>query len=115
MAISALERANIPGRVVLSSGSVSALWAAAAAGLGFTARTGIHVHRGISPADTAIGLPELPMVELSLYHADRFGHPAVAHFARIVRETVQRHIADLSAVASPRLGELQDSSSATST
>lgn len=70
-ATTALDRAGIPWRLAFTSPSLSGIWAAVAAGLGVTVRTEIGLPadlRLLDPAKT--GLPELPMVGLSLHRAE---------------------------------------------
>lgn len=65
-AIAALDRAKRPWRIALSSGSVSAVWAAVAAGLGVTPRTSVHVPAGTEIAVAGLRLPKLAPVPLRL-------------------------------------------------
>jgi len=89
MAIEALDRAKRPWRVALTSASVSAIWAAAEAGLGITARSLVHVPDGIGPVADSAKLPKLATVKLSL-HQDRLrSNPAVDHLAALVEEVVR--------------------------
>lgn len=70
-AIAALDRAGIPWRIAFTSLSLGGIWAAVAAGLGVTVRTGIGLPAGLhtlEPADA--GLPPLPEVGLMLYRAE---------------------------------------------
>lgn len=87
-AIDTLERAGRPWRIVLASGSVSALWAAAEAGLGVVPRTALHVPAGLASAGTRLALPALPSSGVYLMrHAA--GVPApVAHLEKVIREVV---------------------------
>jgi DNA-binding transcriptional LysR family regulator len=87
-AIRSLDDARLPWRVVLSSRSVSAIWAAAEAGLGITARTGIHVPHPLRAIDLA--LPPLGAVGLFLRKGVGASHPATQHLTSVVRETIAR-------------------------
>jgi DNA-binding transcriptional LysR family regulator len=88
-AIRALEKVDRTWRIALSSGSVSAVWAGAEAGLGVTARTTIHVPQSLRSLDSSQGLPSLGNVGLFL----RMGvnkSPAVQNLASFLRETVDQ-------------------------
>ncbi|MET0255668.1 MAG: LysR substrate-binding domain-containing protein [Luteibacter sp.] len=87
-AIEALDRAGRSWRIVLASGSVSALWAAAEAGLGVVPRTTLHVPTGLVSLGETASLPALPPT--GIYLLDRgTGKPdAAVHLARVVREVV---------------------------
>jgi DNA-binding transcriptional LysR family regulator len=87
-AIDALERAGLPWRIVLASGSVSALWAAAEAGLGVVPRIALQVPPRLSAMGAAQGLPRLPSA--GVYLMDRRAHmpEAVRHLAQVIREVV---------------------------
>jgi DNA-binding transcriptional LysR family regulator len=88
-AIRALDEAGLPWRIVLSSRSVSAIWAAAQASLGITARAAIHVPRSLLAIDLAQRLPPLGAVGLFLRTGAGTSHPATQHLAGLVRETVE--------------------------
>lgn len=84
-AIDALDRAGIRWRVAMSSGSVSAVWAAAEAGLGVTARTRVHAPAGVMDVGGPLKLPA--MKPASLYLLDGRGPPTAAaeHLSSMVR------------------------------
>lgn len=71
-AIAALDAAGIPWRIAFSSPSLGGVWAAVAAGLGVTVRTGLVLPRGLLALDgTALpALPALPVVGLRLHRAE---------------------------------------------
>jgi DNA-binding transcriptional LysR family regulator len=85
----ALDDAKRSWRIVLASSSVSAVWAAAEAGLGVTARTAIHVPRSLAAVEPSQGLPALGDVGLFLRRGSGAGHPVVAHLEGLVRDTVE--------------------------
>jgi DNA-binding transcriptional LysR family regulator len=89
-AIRALEKAGRTWRTVLSSGSVSAVWAAAEAGLGVTVRTAIHVPQSLQTLNTSHGLPSLGSVGLFLRMGVGKGRPEVQNLASFLRETVDQ-------------------------
>jgi DNA-binding transcriptional LysR family regulator len=68
-AIAALDRAAIPWRIAFSSASLGGVWAAVAAGLGVTVRTGMVLPAGVRTLDGA-ALPALPVVGLRLHRAE---------------------------------------------
>lgn len=88
-AIEALDKAGLPWRVALTSGSVSGIWAAAAAGLGLTARTAVHVPQGLAVADKSLKLPALKKVSLSLHQDSLRAQPVVDHLRALVEEAVR--------------------------
>ena len=88
-AIRALDDAKRSWRIVLESSSVSAIWAAAEAGLGVTARTSIHVPRSLAAVGPSEGLPTLGDVGLFLRRASGPVRPVVAHLEGLVRDTVE--------------------------
>ncbi len=85
--ITALDAAGIPWRIVFTSPSLSGLWAAAAAGLGFTLRTPVGRPPGLDAFGEEAGFPPLPDISLSLHHAEDAPAPAVARLAEIIFET----------------------------
>jgi DNA-binding transcriptional LysR family regulator len=86
--IAALDAAGLPWRVSFTSPSLSGLWAAAAAGLGFTLRTPIGLPAGVAVIGEEAGLPLLPHIRLSLHRAEGEPEPAVARLAEIIGETL---------------------------
>lgn len=88
-AIAALERTGRPWHVVLTSASVSAIWAAAQAGLGVAPRATAQIPAGLAAVGKPLGLPALPSVGVSL-HRDSVGlaNPAVEHLRAVVQEVV---------------------------
>lgn len=87
-AIEALDRVGRPWRIVLASGSVSALWAAAEAGLGIVPRTSLHVPDALKPAPLAMGLPPLPPAGIHLMASGAQVSDAARHLAEVIREVV---------------------------
>jgi DNA-binding transcriptional LysR family regulator len=85
--IAALDSAAVPWRTVFTSPSLSGLWAATAAGLGFTLRTPIGRPPGLEVIGAESGLPSLPHIRLSLHRAEDTPAPAVARLAEIIVET----------------------------
>lgn len=65
----ALDEAGIPWRIAFTSPGLSGVWAAAAAGLGVTVRTGMGLPSSLRLLDAA-GLPSLPQVGLRLHRAE---------------------------------------------
>lgn len=85
--IAALDAAGLPWRVSFTSPSLSGLWAATAAGLGFTLRTPIGLPPHVGLIGKEAGLPPLPHIRLSLHRAENEPAPAVARLAGIIVET----------------------------
>jgi len=86
-AITALEQAGRTWRIATSSGSVSALWSAAEAGLGVTPRTPLGVPSSVAKADAAFTLPKLAPVGLHLHTFDGATHPIVEYLGALVRDS----------------------------
>jgi DNA-binding transcriptional LysR family regulator len=87
-AIEALDGAGRPWRIVLSSGSVSALWAAAEAGLGVVPRSALHVPAALKPASESWGLPALPATGIHLIERGDGPAESINHLAEVIREVV---------------------------
>lgn len=68
-AIAALDHAGIPWRIAFSSQSLGGVWAAVAAGLGVTVRTGMILPLGVRALDGS-ALPALPAVGLRLHRGE---------------------------------------------
>lgn len=93
-AVTALDEAGLPWRLVFTSPSLSGLWAAAEGGLGITARTAVNLPKTLSVLDPiATGLPALPTVPLTLHQAEADLSPAVARLTDILIETIREHVA----------------------
>ncbi|WP_337268544.1 LysR substrate-binding domain-containing protein [Oryzifoliimicrobium ureilyticus] len=89
-AVSALDRAGLPWRLVFTSPSLAGLWAAAEGKLGITARTVFSMPANLAVIDTrSSGLPELPTVPLALHHAEAEPPVAVSRLTDILLETIQ--------------------------
>lgn len=89
-AIDALDRAGIAWRLAFTSASLAGLWAAAAAGLGFTVRTPIGLPasvRALEPGED--GLPLLPTLGLVLHRAEVVTGSAADRLAAIVAQTLR--------------------------
>jgi DNA-binding transcriptional LysR family regulator len=87
-AIESLDRAGRAWRIVLSSGSVSALWAAAEAGLGVVPRAALHVPPGVEPANEGWGLPALPPTGIYLMDRGAGAPEAADQLANVIRDVV---------------------------
>lgn len=100
-AIAALERTGRPWHTVLTSASVSAIWAAAQAGLGVAPRATAQIPAGLAAVGKPLGLPALPSVAVSL-HRDSVGvanNPAVEHLRAVVLEVVAGQLGPVGAAA----------------
>ncbi len=87
-----LDRAGIPWRIAFTSLGLGGVWAAVAAGLGITVRTGIGL-----PATLAIrdDLPPLPPVDLCLHQAVAEPSSAVQALAEIIQSRLHALVPDL--------------------
>lgn len=82
-AAAALDRAGMPWRLAFTSPNLSGLWAATAAGLGVTIRTGL----GLPPTLGIVehGLPgPLPSIALSLHQAEAELSPPAQRLAELI-------------------------------
>lgn len=98
-ATDALDRAGIAWTAAFISPSLAGLWAAASAGLGLMVRTPLGLPAGLrvlAPGEQ--GLPPLPPLSLSLYHAQGRPGPVAAALADIVRRGVRDSVAALPAM-----------------
>lgn len=91
-AIDALDRVKRPWRIVLSSGSVSAIWAAANAGLGVTARAAVHVPPNVVVANSRLKLPTLGNISLHVRRSAGHPNPAADHLRALIEEEVRRQV-----------------------
>ena len=92
IATEALDRAGIPWRLVLTSQSLSGVWAGVAAGLGVTVRTRVGLTAQLQALDpAAYGLPSLPSLGLALHRAE----PAATAACQRLREIIAAGVAEL--------------------
>jgi DNA-binding transcriptional LysR family regulator len=92
-AVTAMDNGGLPWRLVFTSPSLSGLFAAAAGGLGITARTTIYMPKVLSVLDPkSTGLPTLPSVPLALHHAEADPSPAVARLKDILLQTIRTQL-----------------------
>jgi DNA-binding transcriptional LysR family regulator len=95
-ATDSLDRAGRPWRVVLTSASVSGLWAAAEAGLGVTVRADVAPRRALRVVAPAAKLPRLPQAELRMHiHAQAHRtepNPAVAKLRSVLDDLVRSEL-----------------------
>lgn len=92
----ALDKKGLAWRHAFNSASLTAVWAATAAGLGLSVRTPFGLPAHVRPLDAqALGLPALPSMDLILGRAALDAPEPVDRLARIlvaaVREHVRRH------------------------
>jgi len=92
-AIDALDRAGTSWRIALSGSSVSALWAAAKAGLGVVARTAIFVPDGMVCVDNVFGLPDLHAAPLYLVRSTLPTNVAIEHLDGLLVNAVNSQLA----------------------
>jgi DNA-binding transcriptional LysR family regulator len=89
IAAEAMDSAGIRWRCALSSASLSALWAASAAGLGMTVRTRIGLPSTLVLLDPAAGrLPPLPSISLAM-HGPAGENALSTLLAELLRQAVQ--------------------------
>ena len=91
--IAALDRAGVPWRRAFASASLSALWAAASAGLGLTVRTPFGLPAHVRTIDRAVlSLPALPQISLVLYRAQARAEAPASRLASLLLEAVRQHV-----------------------
>jgi DNA-binding transcriptional LysR family regulator len=84
-AIDALDRAGIPWRVVFTSASLAGIWAAVAAGLGVSLRTGVGLPTSVRALPAGeLGLPVLDRLGLTLHRAEAVMTPAVERLGQLI-------------------------------
>ena len=91
-AAEALDAVGIPWTIAFTSPSIAGLWAAVAAGLGVTLRTGAGLPDNLRVLGARDGLPPVPMVELALHDAGRELTPAVERLRDVILETLADNI-----------------------
>ncbi|CAN7754805.1 LysR substrate-binding domain-containing protein [Pseudorhodoferax sp. LjRoot39] len=96
----ALDQQGRAWRHAFDSGSLTAVWAATAAGLGLSVRTpfGLPAHVRVLDAD-ALGLPALPAMDLVLGRASTVDNVPVERLASILVDAVREHMQLLQAGA----------------
>lgn len=89
----ALDKKGIAWRHAFDSGSLTAVWAATAAGLGLSVRTpfGLPAHVKVLDA-AALGLPALPTMDLVLACASAAVNVPVQRLASILVDAVREHM-----------------------
>lgn len=89
-AIKALDRDGVAWDIAFSTASVTAMWAAVAAGVGVTARMDLGAPRSARRVDEAFGLPELPGTVLSMVTPGPAPSEGVVALAALVRGALGR-------------------------
>lgn len=85
-ATQALDAANIPWRIALTSPSVAGIWAAVAAGLGLTLRTRIGLPGHL---DIVSGLPPVPHLGYMIHSCTEAPTPATRELAALIKASLQ--------------------------
>ncbi|GJI97875.1 LysR family transcriptional regulator [Duganella caerulea] len=88
IATAALDRAGIPWRIAFSSPGLGGVWAAVAAGLGVTVRTGLVLPPRLGALDD-LALPPLPMIALRLHRMEAQLNPPAQRLHDIVLEALE--------------------------
>ena len=94
-ATAALDAAGLAWRVTFTSASLSGLWAATAAGLGVTIRTGLGLPATLAAVGQDGQLPALPALPLVLLQSEAELPPSAARLAVIMRTAVGHAVAGL--------------------
>lgn len=93
-ATQALDAANIPWRMALTSPSVAGLWAAVAAGLGVTLRTRIGLPSHLTVISDFLPVPNLGYV---LHRASQPPTPALEQLAALIKAGLQEQTSGFAA------------------
>ena len=89
----ALDKKGLVWRHAFNSASLTAVWAATAAGLGLSVRTPFGLPAHVRPLDAqALGLPALPSMDLILGRAALDAPEPVDRLARILVDAVREHV-----------------------
>lgn len=89
----ALDKKCLAWRHAFNSASLTAVWAATAAGLGLSVRTPFGLPAHVRPLDAqALGLPALPSMDLILGRAALDAPEPVDRLARILVDAVREHV-----------------------
>ncbi len=89
----ALDKKGLAWRHAFNSASLTAVWAATAAGLGLSVRTPFGLPAHVRPLDAqALGLPALPSMDLILGRAALEAPEPVDRLARILVDAVREHV-----------------------
>ena len=89
----ALDKKGLAWRHPSNSASLTAVWAATAAGLGLSVRTPFGLPAHVRPLDAqALGLPALPSMDLILGRAALDAPEPVDRLARILVDAVREHV-----------------------
>jgi DNA-binding transcriptional LysR family regulator len=86
IATEALDRHRIPWRIVVTSPSLSGVWAAVSAGLGVTVRAAFGMPSGLRIRDES--LPGLPSIGLALQRSAAEPGPVCERLCEIIRQSV---------------------------
>jgi DNA-binding transcriptional LysR family regulator len=87
-AIQALDAANIPWRVAVTSPSLGGIWATAAAGMGLTLRSAAAIPAGLLDVGARFGLPALPTIGVKILEADGKPSPTRQSLRGVLQEIV---------------------------
>lgn len=85
-AVQALEQAGRPWRIAMASSSVSAIWAAVAAGLGVTARTAVSAPASVRALGRELQLPALAAVGLCVHAPAVAPHALTDYLSGLLRD-----------------------------
>ncbi len=93
--VAALDAAEVPWSIALTSPGLHGVWTAVRAGLGVTIRTPQGLLPGLQIVNEKFGLPVLGDVDVSLYFRDSACPPAVESLAQMLTERLSGRIQDL--------------------
>lgn len=88
-AIQALDAANIPWRIALTSPSVGGIWAAVTAGMGLTLRTRIGLPNHLTILS---GLPPVPNLGYVLHSSGEDPTPAIQQLTELIKTSLQEQV-----------------------
>ncbi len=87
-AIAQLDRAGRAWRVAATSPSLAGLWAAAAGGLGLTARTRLGLPSSLACGETLFDLPRLPTLPVTLHTRPGTPSPALERLCALIVDSL---------------------------
>lgn len=87
-ATAALDRAGLPWRLAFTSPNLSGLWAASAAGLGVTIRTGLGLPATLGVIEDGLPGP-LPPIALSLHRSEAELSPPAQRLADLITQALR--------------------------
>lgn len=93
-ALDALDRAGIKWRIAVTSPTQGGLWAAAQVGIGVTVRTEVSMPKDLANLGSALQLPKLPTIDLSILRSDKRPTPVIERLEKIIIDVLRENLGD---------------------